>query len=62
MTTTYTRRRTPCSRCGRAVTRVRTYPDRKRSVHGELQQDSARHADRAVSGDRVDEDCNWSDR
>jgi len=60
MKTTYTLRREPCSTCGRPVTRVRVYHDRKGPAHGELLQDLVRHADRAVSGDRVDDDCNWS--
>ena len=57
---TYTRRKAPCSDCGRAVVRVRSYRDAFGLKSGALVGDVLRHAERTqVLGDKVDEACTW---
>ena len=57
---TRTPRKAPCSACGRAVVRVRSYRDAFGLKRGALVGDVLRHAERTqVLGDRVDEACTW---
>ena len=57
---THTLRKAPCSGCGRAVVRVRSYRDGVRGTRDALVGDVLRHAERTqVLGDRVDEACTW---
>jgi hypothetical protein len=59
MTTELTHRAEPCTTCGQPVTRVKIFREGLGPHYGQLGADYLRHADRAVSGDMVDEECNY---